>query len=116
MRNTKRQQNPSPFPISRPTQDMTDATSLSPVTNDSHTEPVVHKSRLTYAPNGACYRKFRLSVAGLCPGGSPARREEEEAMSGPSAAELHRIATRIRLHATRMISIQGFGYLGQALS
>lgn len=37
-------------------------------------------------------------------------------MSGLSAAELRRIATRIRLHATRMISIQGFGYLGQALS
>jgi transketolase len=37
-------------------------------------------------------------------------------MSGPSAAELRRIATRIRLHATRMISNQGFGYLGQALS
>jgi transketolase len=42
--------------------------------------------------------------------------DEEEAMSGLSAAELRRIATRIRLHATRMISIQGFGYLGQALS
>ena len=37
-------------------------------------------------------------------------------MSGLSAEELRRIATRIRLHATRMISIQGFGYLGQALS
>jgi transketolase len=37
-------------------------------------------------------------------------------MSGLSAAELRRIATRIRLHATRMISVQGFGYLGQALS
>jgi transketolase len=37
-------------------------------------------------------------------------------MSELSAADLRRIATRIRLHATRMISIQGFGYLGQALS
>ncbi len=37
-------------------------------------------------------------------------------MAGLPAAELRRIATRIRLHATRMISIQGFGYLGQALS
>jgi transketolase len=37
-------------------------------------------------------------------------------MSGLSAADLRRVATRIRLHATRMISIQGFGYLGQALS
>lgn len=37
-------------------------------------------------------------------------------MSRPSAAELRRTATRIRLHATRMVSIQGFGYLGQALS
>jgi transketolase len=37
-------------------------------------------------------------------------------MSGVSAAELRRVATRIRLHATRMIAIQGFGYLGQALS
>jgi transketolase len=41
---------------------------------------------------------------------------EEEAMSGLSAANLRRVATRIRLHATRMISIQGFGYLGQAMS
>jgi transketolase len=37
-------------------------------------------------------------------------------MSVLAAAELRRVATRIRLHATRMISIQGFGYLGQALS
>jgi transketolase len=37
-------------------------------------------------------------------------------MPGLSATELRRVATRIRLHATRMVSIQGFGYLGQALS
>ena len=37
-------------------------------------------------------------------------------MSGLSATELRRMATRIRLHATRMVAIQGFGYLGQALS
>ncbi|HJT90008.1 MAG TPA: thiamine pyrophosphate-dependent enzyme [Bryobacteraceae bacterium] len=29
---------------------------------------------------------------------------------------LRRLAARIRLHATRMVAIQGFGYLGQALS
>ena len=30
--------------------------------------------------------------------------------------DLHKLATRIRLNATRMVAIQGFGYLGQALS
>lgn len=30
--------------------------------------------------------------------------------------DLRRLATRIRLNATRMVAIQGFGYLGQALS
>jgi transketolase len=30
--------------------------------------------------------------------------------------QLRRLAARIRLNATRMVSIQGFGYLGQALS
>ncbi len=30
--------------------------------------------------------------------------------------ELRRLAARIRLNATRMVAIQGFGYLGQALS
>ena len=34
----------------------------------------------------------------------------------PSLENLRRTATRIRLHATRMVAIQGFGYLGQALS
>src|SRR5690349_23074384 len=29
---------------------------------------------------------------------------------------LRRLATQIRLSATRMVAIQGFGYLGQALS
>jgi transketolase len=33
-----------------------------------------------------------------------------------SPSELRRLATRIRLSATRMVAIQGFGYLGQALS
>ena len=32
------------------------------------------------------------------------------------ASDLQRLATRIRLNATRMVAIQGFGYLGQALS
>jgi len=31
-------------------------------------------------------------------------------------ASLRKLATRIRLNATRMVAIQGFGYLGQALS
>lgn len=30
--------------------------------------------------------------------------------------DLHRLATQIRLYATRMVALQGFGYLGQALS
>jgi len=30
--------------------------------------------------------------------------------------DLRKLATRIRLNATRMVAIQGFGYLGQALS
>lgn len=33
-----------------------------------------------------------------------------------NCADLRRFATRIRLSATRMVAIQGFGYLGQALS
>jgi transketolase len=37
-------------------------------------------------------------------------------MVGNSAADLRRIATRTRLNATKMVAIQGFGYLGQALS
>jgi len=40
-------------------------------------------------------------------------------MSGQSdldTAGLRRLAARIRLRATRMVAIQGFGYLGQALS
>src|SRR5277367_3282088 len=32
------------------------------------------------------------------------------------ASDLRRLAARIRLNATRMVAIQGFGYLGQALS
>jgi len=32
------------------------------------------------------------------------------------APGLRRLAAQIRLHATRMVAIQGFGYLGQALS
>jgi transketolase len=41
------------------------------------------------------------------------------AMSGapePDAAMLRRLAARIRLRATEMVAIQGFGYLGQVLS
>src|SRR5579863_1471290 len=34
----------------------------------------------------------------------------------PPISELQRIAARARLNALRMVSIQGFGYLGQALS
>lgn len=37
-------------------------------------------------------------------------------MNPASAPELRRLATKIRLNATKMIAIQGFGYLGQALS
>lgn len=37
-------------------------------------------------------------------------------MNSASRAELVRLATKIRLHATKMVAIQGFGYLGQALS
>lgn len=33
-----------------------------------------------------------------------------------SVADLRRLAARIRLNATRMVALQGFGYLGQALS
>lgn len=33
-----------------------------------------------------------------------------------SAADLHRLATAIRLRGVRMVAPQGFGYLGQALS
>lgn len=34
----------------------------------------------------------------------------------PEAGELRRLAARVRLAATRMVALQGFGYLGQALS
>jgi transketolase len=37
-------------------------------------------------------------------------------MTTQNLAELKRIANRVRLNATRMVAIQGFGYLGQALS
>jgi transketolase len=37
-------------------------------------------------------------------------------MSGRPVPDLRRLAARIRLNATRMVAIQGFGYLGQALS
>jgi transketolase len=37
-------------------------------------------------------------------------------MPPAGAADLHRLAARIRINATRMVAIQGFGYLGQALS
>ncbi len=37
-------------------------------------------------------------------------------MTGQSTSELRRLAARVRLNATRMVAIQGFGYLGQALS
>jgi transketolase len=36
--------------------------------------------------------------------------------SGLGIPELRRLATRIRMRATHMVAIQGFGYLGQALS
>ncbi len=32
------------------------------------------------------------------------------------APKLRRLATRIRMRATDMVAIQGFGYLGQAMS
>jgi transketolase len=37
-------------------------------------------------------------------------------MAGNSSSDLRRIATRIRLNATKMVAIQGFGYLRRALS
>ena len=37
-------------------------------------------------------------------------------MPARSVSELQRIAARVRLDAIQMVSIQGFGYLGQALS
>jgi transketolase len=37
-------------------------------------------------------------------------------MAGRSSRDLRGLAARIRLNATRMVAIQGFGYLGQALS
>jgi transketolase len=37
-------------------------------------------------------------------------------MAAQSSQDLRRTAIRIRLHATEMVAIQGFGYLGQALS
>ena len=37
-------------------------------------------------------------------------------MSTVDTKELRRLATQIRLRATRMVALQGFGYLGQALS
>jgi transketolase len=37
-------------------------------------------------------------------------------MPTPAASDLQRIAARVRLNAVRMVSIQGLGYLGQALS
>jgi transketolase len=37
-------------------------------------------------------------------------------MPTPALSELQRIAARVRLDAIQMVSIQGFGYLGQALS
>ena len=37
-------------------------------------------------------------------------------MAGNSLSDLRRIATRLRLNATKMVAIQGFGYLRQALS
>jgi transketolase len=40
----------------------------------------------------------------------------EPPMNPASAPELRRLATKIRLNATKMVAMQGFGYLGQALS
>jgi transketolase len=37
-------------------------------------------------------------------------------MTDQRSSDLRRLAARIRLHATKMVAIQGFGYLGQALS
>jgi transketolase len=42
--------------------------------------------------------------------------EGMQAMARTDVSELRRLAARIRLSATRMVAIQGFGYLGQALS
>jgi transketolase len=45
-----------------------------------------------------------------------AKDEEMGGEPGLDAVGLRRLATRIRLRATQMVAIQGFGYLGQALS
>ena len=37
-------------------------------------------------------------------------------MTARSTSDLQRLATKVRLNATRMVAIQGFGYLGQAMS
>lgn len=51
------------------------------------------------------------------PIGPDDRMGEVMAERGPrDIADLRRLAARIRLNATRMVAIQGFGYLGQALS
>jgi transketolase len=53
-------------------------------------------------------------------GKAPGDRRGGAAQARPSAPisvdDLSKLATRIRLHAVRMVGIQGFGYLGQALS
>ncbi len=37
-------------------------------------------------------------------------------MTSQTSSQVRRLATRMRLNAVRMVAIQGFGYLGQALS
>jgi transketolase len=53
-------------------------------------------------------------------GKAPGNRRRGAAQASPSApitvGNLSKLATRIRLHAVHMVGIQGFGYLGQALS
>jgi transketolase len=44
------------------------------------------------------------------------KRGERMAGRQQAGSDLRRLATQIRLSATRMVAIQGFGYLGQALS
>lgn len=41
---------------------------------------------------------------------------EGDRMRDQKPSDLRRLAAKIRLHATKMVAIQGFGYLGQALS
>ncbi|MCZ7564657.1 MAG: thiamine pyrophosphate-dependent enzyme [Burkholderiales bacterium] len=58
----------------------------------------------------------RARLNGKSPGGCGDGRLRAGAPAPVRVGDLARLATRIRLHAVHMVGIQGFGYLGQALS